>query len=94
MPPLFDGRQIADGSQNYGHLDDPKVNAEVDRINAIPDVKQAAPEWQKLADKILTEDVPGVPTFYNRLFTLWGSKLGGVTYHPRSTGRSTRPGCT
>ncbi|MFF4156599.1 ABC transporter substrate-binding protein [Streptomyces sp. NPDC001678] len=82
VPPLFDGRQIADGSQNYGHLDDAKVNAEVDRISALPDVKQAAPAWQKLADKILTEDVPGVPTFYNNQFSLWGSNLGGIKYHP------------
>ncbi|MEU3874466.1 MULTISPECIES: ABC transporter substrate-binding protein [Streptomyces] len=82
VPPLFDGRQIADGSQNYVHLDNPKVNAEDDRISAIPDVKQAAPEWQKLADRILTEDVAGVPTFYNRQFSLWGSNLGGVKYHP------------
>ncbi|MEV4437997.1 ABC transporter substrate-binding protein [Streptomyces sp. NPDC049577] len=82
VAPLFDGRQIADGSQNYGHLNDPAVNAEVDRISAIPDVKKAAPEWQKLADRILTEDVPGVPTFYNLQFSLWGSGLGGVRYHP------------
>ncbi|RLU99407.1 ABC transporter [Streptomyces griseocarneus] len=82
VPPLFDGRQIADGGQNYGHLDDPAVNKEIDRINAIPDVKKAAPEWQKLADKIFTDDVPGVPTFYNNQFSLWGSNLGGVRYQP------------
>ncbi|MFI0737065.1 ABC transporter substrate-binding protein [Streptomyces sp. NPDC021100] len=82
VPPLYDGRQIADGAQNYGHLDDPKVNAEVDRITRITDVKQAGAEWQKLADRILTDDAPGVPTFYNRLFSLWGSGLGGVKYHP------------
>ncbi|MBZ4324180.1 ABC transporter substrate-binding protein, partial [Streptomyces huiliensis] len=82
VPPLYDGRQIADGSQNYGHLDDPKVNAEIDRVTRITDVKQAGAEWQKLADRILTEDVPGVPTFYNRQFSLWGSGLGGIKYHP------------
>ncbi|MFE7120816.1 ABC transporter substrate-binding protein [Streptomyces sp. NPDC057654] len=82
VPPLFDGRQIADGGQNYGHLDNPKVNSEIDRINAITDIKKAAPQWMKLADKIFTEDVPGVPTFYNRQFSLWGSGLGGVKYQP------------
>ncbi|MBO0654865.1 ABC transporter substrate-binding protein [Streptomyces triculaminicus] len=82
VPPLYDGRQIADGAQNYGHLDNARVNADIDRINAIPDVKQAAPEWQKLADRVLTDDVPGVPVFYNRQFSLWGSGLGGVKYHP------------
>ncbi|MEX2983431.1 ABC transporter substrate-binding protein [Streptomyces sp. C36] len=82
VPPLYDGRQIADGAQNYGHLNNARVNADIDRINAIPDVKQAAPEWQKLADRVLTDDVPGVPVFYNRQFSLWGSGLGGVKYHP------------
>ncbi|MFI9305490.1 ABC transporter substrate-binding protein [Streptomyces triculaminicus] len=82
VPPLYDGRQIADGAQNYGHLNNARVNADIDRINAIPDVKQAAPEWQKLADRVLSDDVPGVPVFYNRQFSLWGSGLGGVKYHP------------
>ncbi|MEU7132163.1 ABC transporter substrate-binding protein [Streptomyces sp. NPDC046261] len=82
VPPLFDGRQIADGAQNYSHLKNAAVDKEIDRINAIPDVKKAAPEWQKLADKILTDEVAGVPTFYNRLFALWGSNLGGIKYHP------------
>ncbi|MFD7237534.1 ABC transporter substrate-binding protein [Streptomyces syringium] len=82
VPPLFDGRQVSDGAQNYGHLKNPRVDSEIDRINAIPDVKKAAPEWQKLADRILEEDVPGVPVFYNRQFSLWGSNLGGVRYHP------------
>ncbi|MFD0382641.1 ABC transporter substrate-binding protein [Streptomyces stramineus] len=82
VPLLFDGRQIADGSQNYSHLNSPAVNAEVDRISKIPDVKQAGPAWQKLADRILTEEAPAAPTFYNRQFSLWGSNLGGVKYHP------------
>ncbi|MCA6094081.1 ABC transporter substrate-binding protein [Streptomyces sp. SCA3-4] len=82
VPPLFDGRQIADGAQNYSHLNNSKIDAEIDRISAIPDVKQAAPEWQKLADRILTDEVAGVPVFYNRQFSLWGSNLGGVKYHP------------
>ncbi|MFE0041734.1 ABC transporter substrate-binding protein [Streptomyces albireticuli] len=82
IPLLFDSRQIADGSQNYSHLNNRAVDAEVDRINKIPDVKQAGPEWQKLADRILTEDVPAVPVFYNRQFSLWGSNIGGVRYQP------------
>ncbi|GAA3046774.1 hypothetical protein GCM10020000_28550 [Streptomyces olivoverticillatus] len=82
VPPLYDGRVIADGAQNYSHLNDPAVTKEIDRVNAIPDVKTAAPEWQKLADKILTDDVPAVPTYANLQFSLWGSGLGGVKYHP------------
>lgn len=82
VPPLYDGRVISDGAANYSHLNDAAVNTEIDRINAIPDVKKAAPEWQKLADRILTEDVPAVPTFANLQFSLWGPNLGGVKYMP------------
>ncbi|MER5883472.1 ABC transporter substrate-binding protein [Streptomyces sp. NPDC001941] len=81
VPPLFDGRQISDGSQNYWLLNDPKVNAEIDRINKVQDIDAAAPEWFKLSEKILTDDVPAVPIFYNTQYSLWGSGLGGVKYH-------------
>ncbi|WP_329122360.1 ABC transporter substrate-binding protein [Streptomyces sp. NBC_01465] len=81
VPLLYDGRIIADGGSNYAHIDVPGVNSEIDRVNAVPDVKTAAPEWMTLADKIFTEDVPGVPTFYNKLYSVWGSNVGGVKYH-------------
>ncbi|WFB07586.1 ABC transporter substrate-binding protein [Streptomyces sp. LX-29] len=82
VPPLFDGRSVVDGSQNYWHLRNGLVNAEIDRINKITDVEAAADEWVKLAEKILTEDVPAVPIFYNRQWSIWGSGIGGVKYHP------------
>lgn len=81
VPPLFDGRFITDGSQNYWLLNNPEVNKEIDRINAVQDVDQAAPQWFKLSEKILTEDVPAVPIFYNQQYSIWGSGLGGVKYH-------------
>ncbi|MER6969309.1 ABC transporter substrate-binding protein, partial [Streptomyces halstedii] len=37
IPPLYDGRGIADGAQNYSQVNDPKVNADIDRINKITD---------------------------------------------------------
>ncbi|MFI9719065.1 ABC transporter substrate-binding protein [Streptomyces sp. NPDC052396] len=82
LEPLYDGRTISDGASNYAHLNDSAVNSEIDRISAIPDVKKAAPDWMKLADKILNDDVPAVPTYANLQFALWGSGLGGVKYHP------------
>ncbi|KUJ64266.1 ABC transporter [Streptomyces albus subsp. albus] len=81
VPPLFDSRIISDGSQNYWHLRDASVDADIDRINKITDVKKASAEWFTLSDRILTEDVPGVPIFYNRQWAIWGSGLGGVKYH-------------
>ncbi|MET9510321.1 ABC transporter substrate-binding protein [Streptomyces flavidovirens] len=81
VPPLFDGRGVADGGQNYWLLKDAGVDAEIDRIKGITDVKTASGEWVELSEKILTEQVPGVPIFYNRQWSIWGSGLGGVKYH-------------
>ncbi|MGX1881060.1 ABC transporter substrate-binding protein [Streptomyces sp. NPDC055287] len=81
VPPLFDGRGVADGGQNYWLLEDAGIDAEIDRIKAIPDVKTASGEWVELSEKILTEHVPAVPIFYNRQWSIWGSGIGGVKYH-------------
>ncbi|WKX72410.1 ABC transporter substrate-binding protein [Streptomyces sp. XD-27] len=81
VPPLFDGRDVSDGGENYWHLRDADVDKEIDRINKITDVKMASAEWVALADRILTEQVPAVPIFYNRQWTIWGSGIGGVKYH-------------
>lgn len=82
LPPVYDGRVIADGAKNYSQVNDPAVNKDIDRIKKIADTKAAAGEWVKLADKLLVDDVPQVPVFYNRLYTLYGSGLGGVSFHP------------
>ncbi|WP_432094148.1 ABC transporter substrate-binding protein [Streptomyces sp. bgisy100] len=81
IPPLFHGDGVADGSQNYWHLKSATVDAEIDRINGMTDVEAASGQWVKLAERILKDEVPAVPIFYNRQWSLWGSGLGGVKYH-------------
>lgn len=81
VPPLYDGKNIYDDSANYSHLNAPAVNADIAKAEKIGDIDQAGNEWIKISQKILTEEVPQVPIFYNRLFTLWGSGLGGVKFH-------------
>lgn len=81
VPPLFDSKAVADGSQNYWHLRNSEVDSEIARILKITDVEKASGEWVTLANKILTDDVPGVPLFYNRQWNIWGSELGGIKYH-------------
>ncbi|MBH5336824.1 ABC transporter substrate-binding protein [Streptomyces pactum] len=81
VPPLFDGRNVSDGNQNYWHLRNGEVDAEIDRISRITDVEKAAAQWVALAEKILVEDVPAVPIFYNRQWSIWGEGIGGVKYH-------------
>lgn len=81
VPPVYGGDNVYDGSQNYSHLNSPTINKEIERIEQMEDLKQAAPEWIKLGERVLTEEIPQVPVFYNRLFTLWGSGIGGVKFH-------------
>jgi peptide/nickel transport system substrate-binding protein len=80
VPPVYDGRQIQDGSPNYAHYNNPEINKEMDRVAQIQDPDKAAAAWMKLSDRILTEDVPGVPLMYYKQLQLHGSKIGGVVY--------------
>ncbi|MFE9258831.1 ABC transporter substrate-binding protein [Streptomyces sp. NPDC006879] len=80
IPPLYDGRQIQDGAQNYSHVNDAKVNSEIDRISAITDAAEAAVEWNKVNKYLLESVVPVVPTGYYKQAQLFGSGVGGVVY--------------
>lgn len=72
LAPIFDGRQIVKDGSNYNsaQLDDPKVNDEIDSINKITDLGEAAKRWGAL-DKSIGEQALTVPLFhpvYKRLF--------------------------
>jgi peptide/nickel transport system substrate-binding protein len=80
IPPVYDGRTIADGASNYSQVNDPKINSGIDRINKITDPVKAAAEWEKL-DKYLVKDVINVvPTGYFKQVQIAGSKIGGLAY--------------
>ncbi|MFD6420268.1 ABC transporter substrate-binding protein [Streptomyces sp. NPDC060194] len=80
IPPSFDGTQIQDGSSNYTHLNDPKVNSEIKRIGAITDPEKATEEWNKLHHYIVEEINPAVPIYYTKQFQIYGSNVGGARY--------------
>lgn len=80
IPPLYDGRMIAEGAQNYSQVNDPKVNSEIDRINKITDPVKAAAEWEKLNRYLLTKVVNVVPTAYYKQVQIAGSRIGGLVY--------------
>ncbi|MEU7977853.1 ABC transporter substrate-binding protein [Micromonospora sp. NPDC049081] len=78
LPVLYDGRTIkAEGNSNQAYFNDPAVNAEIDRIQAMPPADQG-PEWGKLDRRIMTEYAPVVPLFVDVAYTVHGSKAGGV----------------
>ncbi|QDY10504.1 ABC transporter substrate-binding protein [Micromonospora sp. HM134] len=78
LPVLYDGRTIkAEGNSNQAYFNDPAVNAEIDRIQAMPPADQG-PEWGKLDRRIMTEYAPVVPLFVDVAYTVHGSKVGGI----------------
>jgi peptide/nickel transport system substrate-binding protein len=86
IPPVFDGRTIADQAPNYSHVNDQHINSEIDRIKLLTDPKQAADEWFKLNTYIATQVIPAVPTVYYKQIQLFGSKVGGVVYNNITSG--------
>jgi peptide/nickel transport system substrate-binding protein len=81
IPPTMDGRLVANDDPDYSHLNDQHVNSEIDRINDIGDIAQQTAEWQKLAEYIMTTDVPVIPYEYDKYYNIYGDGLGGVTYN-------------
>ncbi|MFD8235378.1 ABC transporter substrate-binding protein [Streptomyces sp. NPDC059696] len=71
LAPIFDGRQIVEDGANFntGQLNDPSVNDEIDAINKLTDLDQAAKRWgaldRKIGEKALT--VPLFHPVYKRL---------------------------
>jgi len=80
IPPLYDGRQIADGAAVYSQINDAHVNSEIDRINTITDPVKSAAEWEKLDKYLLTKVVNEVPTAYYKQTQIAGSKVGGLVF--------------
>ncbi|HEY0532058.1 MAG TPA: ABC transporter substrate-binding protein [Actinoplanes sp.] len=78
IPLLFDGRNITPtGNNNLGYLNDPAVNAEIDRINGLKSLPDRQAAWGALDQKIMTDDVPAIPAYYDNNYTLYGSKVAG-----------------
>ncbi|WP_405018450.1 ABC transporter substrate-binding protein [Kitasatospora sp. NBC_00070] len=75
---MFDGRTIGPtGNDNFVYLDDPGVNAEIERIGRLP-AAEAAAEWAALDEHLLRDHVPMVALFSYLHVALSGSKVGGV----------------
>ncbi|MCQ4080234.1 ABC transporter substrate-binding protein [Streptomyces sp. RB6PN25] len=72
LAPIFDGRQIVTNGSNFNsaQLNDPTVNATIDRINTLTDHAAAARQWGALDQQIGQEalDVPLFHPIYKRLF--------------------------
>jgi peptide/nickel transport system substrate-binding protein len=82
IPPLFDGRQIVPtGNQNFSQLNEPAVNAEMDRIAAETDLDQAAKDWGNLDETILRDYAPIFPLLNEKAIFLVGKNVKGAFMH-------------
>ncbi|MFF7556282.1 ABC transporter substrate-binding protein [Streptomyces olivaceus] len=79
LAPIFDGRQIVrDGANfNTGFLDDKSVNDEIDAINKLTDLDEAAKRWGAL-DKRIGERALTVPLFHPVYKRLYGKDVRNV----------------
>ena len=79
IPPLFDGRKITPtGNNNWSYFNDDTVNAEIDRIQGLPDAAARQAGWAALDQKIMKDFAPVIPVNYDKDYMLHGSKAGNV----------------
>ena len=82
IPPLFDGRQIVPtGNNNLSQLNDPTINAEIDRIGTLTDTDAANQAWGDLDEKLMTDFAPILPLLNDKLIFLSGSNVKGSYVH-------------
>lgn len=80
LPVLFDGRQIAklpQSNQDLSYLNDPKINAQIDKIGRMTGINEANTAYGNLDEQIM-KDAAVVPLMYMNFSELAGSKVGGV----------------
>ncbi|MGW5332852.1 ABC transporter substrate-binding protein [Streptomyces bauhiniae] len=79
LAPIFDGRQIVKDGANFntGLLDDTSVNTEIDAINKLTDLNEAATRWGALDKKIAGQALV-VPLFHPVYKRLYGSDVKNV----------------
>jgi peptide/nickel transport system substrate-binding protein len=81
IPLVFDGRNITPtGNNDNSYLNDPAIGTEVDRINGLKSLPDRQAAWGALDQKIMTDDVPVIPAYYDNNYTLFGSKVGGKVF--------------
>ncbi|MFF0090939.1 ABC transporter substrate-binding protein [Streptomyces canus] len=79
ITPIYDGTQVADGSSNYSHVKDPKVDALIKKALS-EDPTAAAKTWKEAQHYLLEKIVPAAPLWYTKQFQLSGSNIGGARY--------------
>ncbi|MFI1353887.1 ABC transporter substrate-binding protein [Streptomyces sp. NPDC020898] len=84
VTPVYDGDQVADGSPNYSHINDPKVQ-ELIKKALTQEPTEAAATWREAHHYIMENVVPSAPLWYTKQLQLFGSNVGGARYSAESS---------
>ncbi|MFI0230422.1 ABC transporter substrate-binding protein [Streptomyces sp. NPDC017086] len=79
VTPIYDGSQVTDGSANYSHVKDPKVDALIKKaVTQAP--AEAAKTWKEAHHYLLENVIPAAPLWYTKQFQISGGNVGGARY--------------
>ncbi|MFF9278878.1 ABC transporter substrate-binding protein [Streptomyces griseosporeus] len=79
VTPIYDGSQVADGSSNYSHVKDAKVDALIKKA-LTQEPTEAAATWKEAHHYLLENVIPSAPLWYTKQIMLSGSNIGGARY--------------
>jgi peptide/nickel transport system substrate-binding protein len=77
FPPTVSSTQLKGGGTNWGNLADPKIDAEMDRIQKLS-IAEQGPEWGKFDKMLLETYLPVIPWYTDKGNFLFGTKVHNV----------------
>ncbi|MEV0747891.1 ABC transporter substrate-binding protein [Streptomyces sp. NBC_01220] len=84
VTPVYDGTLVSDGSSNYSHINDPKVNELIQKA-LTEEPEAAAKTWEEAHHYIVEKINPAAPMYYSKQLQLYGSNIGGARYSTNSS---------
>lgn len=85
IPPSYDGTTLQDGSSDYSHINDPKVNSAIAAAQKITDPAAAQKAWTAIHHDIVERINPAAPVYFTKVFQIFGSNVGGLRYSSDSS---------
>jgi peptide/nickel transport system substrate-binding protein len=77
LSPTFAGKNILEqGNSNWGELDDPAINAAIDKAEVLP--KEERPAAWGAIDKMIVEQMPVIPWIWDKTPLIQSANVNGV----------------
>lgn len=78
LGPTFAGKNIVqENNSNWPQLDDPKINAAIDKAELVTGTKERAEAWGEI-DKMVTNTAAAVPWIWDNQPNIWSSNVNAV----------------